>query len=29
MSCNSDYLNPTTKEKQLQRVAQMYDWLLE
>lgn len=29
MPCNFEYLNPTTKEKQLQRVAQMYSWLLE
>lgn len=29
MPCNSDYLEPTGKEKQLRRVAQMYDWLLK
>lgn len=29
MPCNSEYMNPTDKEKQLQHVAQLYKWLLE
>lgn len=28
MPCNTDYMNPSTREKQLQETAKLYRWLL-